>query len=39
MELYNVRNQVAHGALLSARIDMERVIRDFYRIQSSLARQ
>ena len=39
MELYNVRNQVAHGALLSARIDMEKVIRDFYRIQSSLARQ
>ena len=38
MELYNVRNQVAHGALLSARIDMERVIRDFFRIQSSLAR-
>ena len=39
MELYNVRNQVAHGALLSARIDMERVIRDFYRIQSALAQQ
>ena len=38
MELYNVRNQIAHGALLSARIDMERVIGDFFRIQSSLAR-
>ena len=30
MELYNVRNQIAHGALLSARIDMARVIRDFF---------
>ena len=39
MELYNVRNQIAHGALLSARIDMERVIGDFFRIQSSLGRQ
>ena len=38
MELYNVRNQIAHGALLSARIDMDRVMGDFYRIQSSLAR-
>ena len=38
MELYNVRNQVAHGTLLSARIDMERVIQDFFRIQPSLAR-
>ena len=36
MELYNVRNQIAHGALLSARIDMARVIQDFFRIQSSL---
>ena len=39
MELYNVRNQIAHGALLSARIDMASVIRDFYRIQASLARE
>ena len=39
MELYNVRNQIAHGALLSARIDMQRAIQDFYRIQSSLARE
>ena len=38
MELYNVRNQIAHGALLSARIDMASVIEDFFRIQSSLAR-
>ena len=37
MELYNVRNQIAHGTLLSARIDMARVIEDFFRIQSSLA--
>ena len=37
MELYNVRNQIAHGSLLSARIDMARVIGDFFRIQSSLA--
>ena len=39
MELYSVRNQIAHGALLSARIDMQRAIEDFYRIQSSLARE
>lgn len=39
MELYSVRNQIAHGALLSARIDMQRAIRDFYRIQSSLVRE
>ena len=39
MELYNVRNQIAHGALLSARIDMARVIEDFFRIQSSLVRR
>ena len=38
MELYNVRNQIAHGALLSGGIDMASVIRDFFRIQSSLAR-
>ena len=39
MELYSVRNQIAHGALLSARIDMQRAIEDFYRIRSSLARE
>ena len=38
MELYNVRNQIAHGALLSGGIDMASVVRDFFRIQSSLAR-
>ena len=39
MELYNVRNQIAHGTLLSARIDMARVIRDFFRIRSTLVRE
>ena len=39
MQLYNVRNQIAHGTLLSARIDMARVIQDFFRIRSSLARE
>ncbi len=39
MQLYNVRNQIAHGTLLSARIDMARVILDFFRIRSSLARE
>ena len=39
IELYNVRNQIAHGTLLSARIDMARVIRDFFRIRSTLARE
>ena len=38
MQLYNVRNQIAHGALLSARIDMASVIQDFHRIRSSLTR-
>lgn len=38
MELYSVRNQIAHGTLLSGGIDMASVIRDFFRIQSSLAR-
>ena len=38
MQLYNVRNQITHGDLLSGRIDMERVIQDFFRIRSSLAR-
>ena len=39
MQLYNVRNQIAHGALLSGRIDMERVIQDLIRIQLSLYRE
>ena len=38
MELYDVRNQIAHGDLLSEGIDVPTVIEDFYRIQSSLAR-
>ena len=39
MQLYYVRNQIAHGMLLSARIDMARVIQDFFRIRASLARE
>ena len=38
VELYQVRNQVAHGDLRSEGIDVPTVIEDFYRIQSSLAR-
>ena len=38
MQLYSVRNQIAHGTLLSERIDVSNVIQDFYDIQSSLAR-
>lgn len=38
MQHYNVRNQIAHGALLPERIDVSSVIEDFLRIQSSLAR-
>ena len=39
MQLYNVRNQIAHGTLLSARIDMASVIQDFFHIQSSLQQE
>ena len=39
MQLYNVRNQIAHGTLLSERIDVSSEIQDFFRIQSSLARE
>ena len=39
MELYDVRSQIAHGDLLSEGIDVSTVIEDFYRIQSSLARE
>lgn len=35
---YSVRNEIAHGTLLSERIDVSSVMRDFERIQSSLAR-
>ena len=38
LELYEVRNQIAHGDLRHAGIDLPTVIEDFYRIQSSLAR-
>ena len=38
MQLYSVRNQIAHGTLLSERIDVSSVIQDFFRIQSSLTR-
>ena len=39
MQLYNVRNQIAHGTLLSERIDVSSEIQDFFRIRSSLARE
>ena len=38
MELYDVGNQIAHGDLRSEGIYVPTVIEDFYRIQSSLAR-
>ena len=38
MRFYNVRNQIAHGTLLSERIDVSSVIQDFYDIQALLAR-
>ena len=37
VELYEVRNQIAHGALRSEGIDVSAVVEDFSRIQSSLA--
>ena len=37
MRHYNVRNQIAHGTLLSERIDVSTVVQDFYLVQSSLA--
>ena len=37
-EHYRVRNDIAHGTLLSQRIDVSSVIEDFFRIRSSLAR-
>ena len=39
MQFCNARNQIAHGTLHSARIDMARVIRDFFRIRAWLARE
>jgi len=38
LQHYNVRNQIAHGRLRSERIDVSSVIREFYHIQASLAR-
>ena len=38
LELYQVRNQIAHGDLRHAGINLPTVIEDFNRIQSSLAR-
>ncbi|MCY4243595.1 MAG: hypothetical protein OXD36_17890 [Rhodobacter sp.] len=38
VELYEVRNQVAHGELRSEGIDVSTVIEDFYRIHASLVR-
>ncbi len=38
MQLYNVRNQIAHGTLLSERIDVSGEIQEFLRIRASLAR-
>ena len=39
VELYEVRNQIAHGALRSEGIDVSTIVEDFSRIQSSLARE
>ena len=38
LELYQVRNQIAHGDLRHAGINLQTVIEDFHRIQSSLVR-
>ena len=38
MQFYQIRNQIAHGTLLSERIDMSSVMEEFYVIQSSLTR-
>lgn len=38
MQFYRVRNQVAHGDLLSERIDVSSVVRQFQVIQASLVR-
>ena len=38
LQHYNVRNQIAHGRLRSQGIDVSGVIREFYLIQASLAR-
>ena len=38
MQLYSVRNQIAHGSLLSDRIDVSSVIEEFLGLQASLTR-
>ena len=38
MQIYNVRNQIAHGNLLSERIDVSSEIQVFLRIRGALAR-
>lgn len=38
LELYQVRNQIAHGDLRHAGINLQTVIEDFHRIRSSLVR-
>ena len=35
MQLYNVRYQIAHGALLSERLEVSSKTQDFFRIRSS----
>ena len=39
IELYEVHNQIAHGDLRHAGINLPAVIEDFHRIQSSLVRE
>ena len=39
VELYQVRNQIAHGDLRSEGIDVSTVIEEFHRIRSSLTRE
>ena len=38
MQFYRVRNQVAHGDLLSERIDVSSVIQQFQAIQAAMTR-
>ncbi len=39
MQFYSVRNRIAHGTLLSERIDVSGEIQEFFRIRSSLVRE
>ena len=39
MELYKVRNRIAHGTFLSEGIDVSGIIQDFFRIRLSLVRE